>query len=179
MRPCAYGDTRFPSLRLRSTRLYSWRGRPQPHPEKSTIEPSRRLFAVLAGTAVAATLLAGAASAQPIKNKVVFQVSDNDPARWALTLNNVRNVQTDLNDEGVEVEVVVYGPGIGMLKADSSIGARVAEALKNGVKVVACENTMKSMKLVYADMLPDIGYVPAGVVELMRKQQQGYAYIRP
>jgi intracellular sulfur oxidation DsrE/DsrF family protein len=45
--------------------------------------------------------------------------------------------------------------------------------------VVACENTMRAQKLVYADMLPKIGYVPAGVVELMKKQQEGYAYIRP
>jgi hypothetical protein len=37
---------------------------------------------------------------------------------------------------------------------------------------------MRGMKLVPADMLPDVGYVPAGVVEVMRKQQQGWAYIR-
>ena len=40
-------------------------------------------------------------------------------------------------------------------------------------------DTMKGMKLTYANMLPSIGYVPAGVVEVMRKQQQGYSYIRP
>ena len=45
--------------------------------------------------------------------------------------------------------------------------------------IVACENTMTAAKLTHADMLPDIGYVPAGVVEVMRKQQAGYAYIRP
>jgi len=55
----------------------------------------------------------------------------------------------------------------------------VAEALGRGVKVVACENTMKAQKLSYPDMLPDIGYVPAGVVELVKRQHQGYAYIRP
>lgn len=52
-------------------------------------------------------------------------------------------------------------------------------ALEGGIQVVACENTLKSQKLTRADMLPDIGYVPAGVVELMQKQQQGYAYARP
>ena len=64
-------------------------------------------------------------------------------------------------------------------KGGSPVAQRVSAALKSGVKVVACENTMKAMKLTYNDMLPDIGYVPAGVVELMQKQQQGYAYIRP
>ena len=144
-------------------------------------EHSRRRFAVLGGSALAGAMLASAlpASAQKARNKVVFQVSDNDAARWALTLNNVRNVQLDLADDGVDVKIVAYGPGISMLKGDSSMAKRIAEALKDGVTVVACENTMKAQKLIYADMLPNIGYVPAGVVELMRKQQQGYAYIRP
>ena len=140
----------------------------------------RRLFATFAA-AVLPALAAAPSLAQTTaaKNKLVFQVSDADPQKWNLTLNNVRNVIDDLGSDNVELEVVVYGPGIGMLKGDSPVGKRVADALKGGVKVVACENTMKGQHLVYADKLPDIGYVPAGVVELMKKQQQGYAYIRP
>jgi uncharacterized protein len=146
-------------------------------------DPSRRSFALLAAAAVAggSALVAAPAEAQAqgAKNKVVFQVSDADPAKWNLALNNLHNVQQDLGDEGVEAEIVAYGPGIGMLKGDSPVAKRIAAALKSGAKVVACENTMKGQKLVYADMLPDIGYVPAGVTELMKKQQQGWAYIRP
>ncbi len=133
----------------------------------------------LASVALVPGLASAQAAGAKVKNRVVFQVSDSDPAKWGLALNNIHNVQTDLGDEGVELELVAYGPGIGMLKGDSPMGKRIAAALKSGVKVVACENTMKGQKLVYADMLPDIGYVPAGVVELMRKQQEGFAYIRP
>ncbi len=145
---------------------------------------STRRFLGLLGTGIVVAALAPTiASAQTKsgagKNKVVFQMSDNDPARWNLALNNMRNVQVDLGDDEVELELVAYGPGIGMLKGDSPVAKGVAEALKGGARVVACENTMKSQKLGYADMLPNIGYAPSGVVELMRKQQQGYAYIRP
>ena len=119
------------------------------------------------------------AQSQAKKNQAVFQVSDADPQKWNLTLNNVKNVIEELGAEKVDLEIVVYGPGIGMLKADSPVGKRIAEALKSGVKVVACENTMKSQNLVYANMLPEIGYVPAGVVELITKQREGYSYIRP
>ena len=143
---------------------------------------SRRQFALLGLGGLAAVWMPRLASAQssPAKSRVVFQVSDNDPAKWGLALNNIRNVQDDLGgSDAVDVELVAYGPGIGILKGDSPMAKRIADALKSGVKVVACENTMKAQKLVYADMLPDIGYVPAGVVELMRKQQQGWAYIRP
>lgn len=113
------------------------------------------------------------------KHKVIFQVSDNDPAKWNLALNNVRNVQQDLGAGNVEIEIVAYGPGLGMLKMDSTVGNRVGEALSSGVKVVACENTMTNQNLNRDDMLAKIGYVKAGVIELMLKQQEGWSYIRP
>lgn len=113
-------------------------------------------------------------------DKAVFQVTDNDEAKWNLVLGNVRNLQRGTEDSGgVEVEVVAFGPGIQMLKAGSPLASRISEAVGNKVKVVACKNTMAGNQLTEADMLKDIGYVPSGVVEVMRKQEQGYAYIRP
>ena len=132
--------------------------------------------ALLAGT----LLLSPAAEAQQASRaRVVMQVSDNDPAKWNLALNNAKNIQTDLGASNVDIEIVAYGPGINMLKADSVVGNRVGEAMGAGVKVLACENTMRNNKLAKDDMLPKVGYVDAGVVELMQKQQQGWAYIRP
>ena len=141
----------------------------------------RRGFLTITTLAAGSMLapLAARAQASAAKHKVVFQVSDADPQKWNLTLNNAKNVADELGEDAVEMEIVVYGPAIGMLKADSAVAKRVADALKNGTKVVACENTMKTQKLVYADMLPNIGYAPAGVVELMKKQREGFAYIRP
>lgn len=138
-------------------------------------------FLVLACAILAfAMLWTDSARAQvATRNKIVFQVSDAEPAKWNLTLNNVKNVQTDLGAKNVEIEIVAYGPGLGMLKADSVAGNRVADALAAGVSVVACENTMKNQKITRDDMLPKIGYVEAGVVQLMIRQQQGWAYIRP
>jgi intracellular sulfur oxidation DsrE/DsrF family protein len=66
-----------------------------------------------------------------------------------------------------------------MLKADSKSEPRITAALTDGVQVVACENTMRAKKLTQADMTPGIGYVPAGVVEIMQRQQAGWAYVRP
>ncbi|MBE0549545.1 MAG: DsrE family protein [Rubrivivax sp.] len=112
-------------------------------------------------------------------HKVVLQVSDADPAKWNLALNNARNVQQDLGSDKVAIEIVAYGPGIGMLKLESVAGARVSEAMASGMSVVACENTMRNQKITRDDMLPKIGYVGAGVVQLMARQKEGYAYIRP
>jgi intracellular sulfur oxidation DsrE/DsrF family protein len=142
---------------------------------------SRREIASLAAAAVLALAIPSIVQAQakPALSKVVMQVSDNDYNKWTLALGNAKNVQADLGEGNVEIEIVVYGPAIGMLKSDSPVDKRIADALKAGVKIVACQNTMKGQKLTPADMLPGIGYVPAGVVELIQKQQQGYAYVRP
>lgn len=112
-------------------------------------------------------------------HKLVFQVSEGDPKNWNLTLNNAKNVQQELGAQNVAIEIVAYGPGIGMLKLDSPVAVRIDEARRADVEIVACQNTMKAQKLTRDDMLPAIGYVSAGVVELMKKQQEGYAYIRP
>lgn len=111
--------------------------------------------------------------------RVVVQVSEADPARWNLVLNNVKNLQDDLGASNVAVEIVAYGPGIGMLKVDATTSSRVSDALKAGVMVLACENTMRSQTLARADMHPGVSYVPAGVVAIVKRQREGWAYLRP
>jgi len=145
---------------------------------------NRRLF-IHAGVAVAGATFLIAAGAQGMgasgqkRHRLVIQVSDNDPAKWNLALNNAKNVQDDVGAANVDITLVAYGPGIGMLKLESPVGARVAEALKANVRVVACENTMRGAKLTRDDMQPAISYVPAGVTEIMKKQGEGWAYLRP
>ena len=140
---------------------------------------NKTLGALLGCVALGALALPTAAVAMDpmVTPKVVFQVSEGDAAKWNLALNNAKNVQKDL--KGAQIEIVAYGPGIGMLKADSEVANRVSEAVDSGVKVVACGNTMKGQKLTKEDMNPKIGYVKAGVVELMDRQMAGYTYIRP
>lgn len=112
-------------------------------------------------------------------HKLVIQVSDAEPAKWNLALNNARNVQAELGRDKVAIELVAYGPGLGMLKMDSVVANRVAEALAGGMVLTACENTMTNQKVTRTDMLPGIGYAPSGVVQLMQRQREGYAYVRP
>ena len=133
----------------------------------------------LPAVSIAADVAIRPAAVSGAKHKVIFQVSDNDPRKRNLALNNVKNVQDDLGKDNVEVELVAYGPGLPMLKLESEVGNRIADALAQGVNVVACVNTMFNTKLKREDMLLTISYVKAGVVELMVKQKQGYAYIRP
>ena len=146
------------------------------------MHPRRRLVALAAASLLTAAAFApvpAAAADSGGRAKMVMQVSDGDAARWNLAINNMENVQADLGAANVDLELVAYGPGIKMLTLDSAVGTRVGNLVKAGVKVVACENTMHKQKLTRSDMLPTVDYVKAGVVELIEKQRQGYAYIRP
>jgi intracellular sulfur oxidation DsrE/DsrF family protein len=128
----------------------------------------------------AALAVAGApALAQSAKQGVVIQVSDDNPKTWNQALNVVRNIQAAYGKDKVDVEVVVFGLGSGMLKADSTLANRVDDTLASGANVYMCENTMTGQKLTKADMHAKIGYVPAGVIEIIEKQKQGWAVVRP
>lgn len=121
--------------------------------------------------------LFGSASGKP--HRLVMQVSDDDPRKWNLTLINARNVQKELGARNVAIEIVVYGPAIDMLRIESEVAPGVDEAIRSGIRLIACENTMRGLHLTPADMLPDIAYTRTGVAYLMEKQEQGYAYVRP
>jgi len=142
------------------------------------MNPSTSRRAVATSLALAAAGVAVPASAASVQYKAVFQVSDADPAKWNMTLNNMRNAQADLGAENLLIELVAYGPGIGILKADAEVAGRVGEAAQAGIKVLACENTMRGMKLTRAQLNPQAGSVPSGVGHLIRRQSEGYAYIR-
>lgn len=143
------------------------------------------LALVIAASAALAPLAASAqqssaAGAQNAEHyKVVLQVSDADPAKWNLALNNARNIQQDLGKGNVDIEIVAYGPGLGMLKADSKVADRLAQALDASIGLMACENTMRNTKVTKEQMYSGISYVDAGVVHIMKRQREGWAYVRP
>jgi hypothetical protein len=141
---------------------------------------------MLGGSALALCCLTaaiGAVQAAPgaiakVDERIVVQVSDGDPASWNQALNVVRNLRAAYGP-ATQVEVVAFGNGIGMVKMDSEVGNRVGEAVAAGVPVYACENTMRGRKLSRDDMLDKVGYVPAGIVEIIDKQRAGWATVRP
>ena len=97
--------------------------------------------AALAASGMTLAMVAAAqtapAAATATKAKLVLQVSDGEPAKWALALNNAKNVQAEIGAGKVDIEIVAYGPGIGMLKADALISNRVTETVQSGIRVVA------------------------------------------
>jgi uncharacterized protein len=111
--------------------------------------------------------------------RIVVQVNEDDAKKWNGILANIHNIQAELGKTNVAVAVVAIGPGLDMLMADSLAANGVQDALAEGVEFVACENTMKGRKIKMDDLIDGIGYARAGYVEIVRRQQQGWAYLRP
>jgi len=108
---------------------------------------------------------------------VVIQVSEADPVKWELALINARNARK--NYRNAQVEIVAYGPGLKMMRKDSPVAATLLEANQNGVKLLACGNTMRLTKTKQDELSTLVDIVPAGVVAIVDRQTQGYAYVRP
>jgi intracellular sulfur oxidation DsrE/DsrF family protein len=122
-------------------------------------------------------------------HKLVLQVDQNDPALMNLALNNATNVIEYYRAKGeeVNVDVVTYGPGLHMLRADTSPVQDRIKSLKDlafpsKIQFSACNNTKEGMEKKeghLVNLLAEATIVPSGVVRLMELQQQGWSYVRP
>jgi uncharacterized protein len=151
----------------------------------------RSLGLALAAMMLATWLGGGTAPAradeQGTVHKVAIQVSQNDKAQMDLALNNAKNIADyyKTKNETVLIEIVTYGPGLHMLRADTSpVKDRIGPmALENpNLKFIACGNTQANQSKAEGKPVPLIGeatVTPSGAVHLMELQAQGYAYIRP
>jgi uncharacterized protein len=152
--------------------------------------------AALVAMLMAALLSAMAASAaeqqkQPAADKkqhqLVLQVNVNDPAMMNLALNNATNVAQYYKDlgEAAKIEVVTFGPGLHMLRDDTSpVKARIKTITESNptISFKACGNTQQNMQKVESKdivLIPEATVVKSGVVRVMELQEQGWTYVRP
>lgn len=122
-------------------------------------------------------------------HRVAIQVDQNDPQVMNLALNNATNVieHYRARNEEVEVDIVTYGPGLHMLRDDTSpvkdrLNRLKELAFPGKVQFSACNNTRQGMEKTEGKPVPivsDATIVPSGVVRLMELQEQGWSYVRP
>jgi hypothetical protein len=114
------------------------------------------------------------------KHHAVFQMSEPQGDEWNYLLAHVQNMRIAFaNDGGVEIEVVFLGPGLNMLRKTNSDNADMLQRFATeGVKLAACRNSMRDRNITTEDLFPFATTVDAGVAELVRKQEAGWAYIK-
>jgi intracellular sulfur oxidation DsrE/DsrF family protein len=131
------------------------------------------------------------AQKQPVADKklhkLILQVNTNDPAMMNLALNNATNVAQYYKDLGekVSIEVVTFGPGLHMLRQDTSpVKARIEVLALSTPEIAfkACGNTQENMRKAEGKDIPIVSQaqvVKSGVVRVMELQEQGWSYVKP
>jgi hypothetical protein len=146
---------------------------------------------VVVALAVGLLALCGAHAQGSKPHRIAIQVDQNDPAVMNLALNNAENIIEYYRDKGedVDVEIVAYGPGLNMLRDDTSpVKDRIARiastdaTFPSRIAFSACNNTLQGMEKREGHaitIIPQAKMVPAGVVRLSELEEQGWSYIRP
>lgn len=114
-----------------------------------------------------------------MKYKVIFHVDELD--KWSLALRNAMNLIKYCEETGEEydVEVLANAAAVKELAQTSPHGDSIKALSEKNVAFVACQNALKGNDMDEKELFPFVSTVPAGVVELIVKQNEGYAYIRP
>ena len=111
---------------------------------------------------------------------VIFHLDEDSEQKANEIFNNLRNLLADLGEENIEVELLTNGKGvIAMRKDNESNSLRIRHLAKQGVKFTVCANSIKHLEISMDELVPEAEIVPAGVSELVKKQNDGWAYIRP
>jgi intracellular sulfur oxidation DsrE/DsrF family protein len=149
----------------------------------------RSVLKSIAGAMLLAWVAAACHAAGAKEHRVAIQVNQNDPALMNLALNNATNVLEfyKAKNEDVQIEIVTYGPGLHMLREDTSpvkdrIKQIVDASFPSSVKFIACANTKEGMEKREGKAISVVSgatVVPSGAVRLIELQEAGWSYLRP
>ncbi len=119
----------------------------------------------------------------PKKHKAFFHLNEGDPAKAIAVLTNIQNYVDVVGWRNIEaLELVVHGPGLRpfMVKGiNSEVKGKIETLLTGGLKMGACEITMRRQNIKLEELIEGLPAIPSGVVRVMELQEKGYAYIRP
>lgn len=121
---------------------------------------------------------AGPAQQDGPAHRVVFEVTSSKPKDWESAVRRIENLRKTLSG-GAEIELIAYGPGLPILvKKKTSVGPGLSRLTAAGVRLAACSNSMRGMKVTAADLIEGAVPVDSGVAESVRRQEQGWSVLR-
>lgn len=107
--------------------------------------------------------------------QVIFHIDEME--KWGLLLKNVHNLIAALGDRSVQLEVLANAEAVRFYIGQER--QQLADLSAQGVDFAACANALAGLGIPKNELPAFIRVVPAGVLELAERQQQGYAYIKP
>ncbi len=119
----------------------------------------------------------GSASKENNQHKIIFQLSIDDSLAHKALMKQLNNITTVA--PGTKIEVVCHGPGLNMLVlGKTTVQEKILQMKMKGVEFVACEFSMSERNVPKEKIIPEAGFVKAGIIEIVTKQEQGWSYIK-
>ena len=111
--------------------------------------------------------------------KAVFHIDDN--TRWGLLLRNVQNALKEINEDNPDIEVVANAGAVEFYAgtSDKRDAELIRDLAKKGIRFIACRNALNGMGIQNEQLISFVEIVPSGMLELITKQNEGFAYIKP
>lgn len=121
------------------------------------------------------------AEATKSRYRAVYQLNTADTSVISHALANIQNALNDPRLKGkLDMELVVYGGANIVYRKDHPEYEKTLQNLqKQGVILAMCENTMRMRNIKRDELFPFVSYVPTANGELIIRQEDGWAVIRP
>jgi uncharacterized protein len=126
-----------------------------------------------------AFLHAGVSFAQdhPRQHRIVMQLTSGDTLVHKNLMKQFKNMLEAAPT--AQLEVVCHGPGMDLLMSDRCIvQPKITEFAGKGIVFLACENTIKERNLDRTKVITEAGYVKAGIIHIVERQEDGWSYIK-
>jgi uncharacterized protein len=140
------------------------------------------LFFVMVNIIATQKLMAQVSAGEPTaaenkQHKIIFQLTTDDTLAHKALMKQLNNITTVA--PGTKIEVVCHGPGLGMLvKGKTIVQEKIQQMKMKGVEFVACEFSMSERNVPKEKIIPEAGFVKAGIIEIVTKQEAGWSYIK-
>lgn len=109
----------------------------------------------------------------------------NDPERWGIAARNIRHLLDYCQEQQTpcQIELAANGPAVRQLKQEdaqkSGLTACLTHLMEQGVVICACGDSMELQHISAAELLEGVQVVPLGAAEMVLRQGEGYAYLKP
>jgi intracellular sulfur oxidation DsrE/DsrF family protein len=145
------------------------------------------------GTTLAAVLALAALAVAPAeathskeygkKHKIFYHLNEAGNAKAIAVLTNIQNHVDTVGWPNIEaLELVVHGPALRTFLAkdlDPEVKGKLEKLMAGGLKIDACQITLKRQKVELRELIEGLTAVPSGVARVMELQELGYAYVKP
>ena len=111
------------------------------------------------------------------QHKIVFQLTTDDTLAHKSLMKQLNNITSVAPD--TKIEVVCHGPGLNMLvKGKSPVQEKITALIMKDIVFMACEFSMSERNVSKDKIIPEAGFVKAGIIEIVTRQEEGWSYIK-